>query len=622
MVIFNNQLRKRLKLLILKQVLLVVFLISCKLTGQSFSATVSSTTVALNDKFQVSFTFEGKEVNSIKSFTPPDLNKDFLTLSGPNQSTSMQIINGAVSASISYSYYLQPRNLGKYTIGSAVLVYKDQQFKSEPIKVEVVAGSPKPKQNAQSNDNVSEKEIAENLFIRAIVDKQKVFKGEQVTVNYKLYTRLDIAAQMSVSKLPSYQGFWAEELETSPNITFATEVINGKQFKVGVIKRAALFPSQTGELSLTPFELKVPILIRKKRGTGNIFDDFFDDPFFGRTETYEYTARSNTVRIFSLELPQLNVPPSFSGAVGEFSLDAVLDKNQVKANEPIDLKMEITGTGNLQLVNIPEVQLPAGFEKYEPKVSEQINRSNKISGKKTIDYLLVPRIVGKMEISPIEFSYFNPSSKSYVTLHTTSHSVDVIKGDGSIDYSSVSKEDVKLLGDDIRFIKTEMGTFHKKESPIVFSYKFWLAAGFPLIALLGLVIWKKRNEKLSENVQLMRYQRAQKLAKSRLKIAKRLMVSGNHLAFYDEISKALFGYLGDKLHIPASEFSLDSAIENLRNGNVSEEIILNLKTCAEKCEFIRFAPAGQGTDALNQMYDDSANIIIEIERSFIKMNGK
>ena len=351
--------------------------------GQSFNATVNTAAVALNDKFQVSFTFEGQDINSIKNFSPPDLNKDFLVLSGPNQSTSMQIINGAVSASISYSYYLQPRNLGKYTIGSAKILYKDQEYKSEPIKIEVVAGAPKPKQNEQASDNVSEKEIAENLFIRAIVDKQRVYKGEQVTVTYKLYTRLDIAAQMSVSKLPSYQGFWAEELETSPNISFSTEVINGKQFRVGVIKRAALFPSQTGELALTPFELKVPILVKKKRGTGNIFDDFFDDPFFGRRETYEYTAKSNTVKIISLDLPQGNIPSSFKGAVGEFILNAKMDKYQVKANEPIALKVEINGSGNLQLINIPEVKLPTGFEKYEPKVSEYINRSNKISGKNT-----------------------------------------------------------------------------------------------------------------------------------------------------------------------------------------------------------------------------------------------
>ena len=467
------------KLFFINNCFIFLFVLQWSLFGQSFHANVNSTTVALNDKFEVSFTFEGQEANAIKNFLPPDLNKDFLILSGPNQSTSMQIINGAVSGSISYSYYIQSRNLGEYTIGSAKIVYKDQEYRSEPIKIKVVAGVPKTKQNEQQTSaNVSEKEISENLFIRAIVDKQRVFKGEQVTVNYKLYTRLDIAAQMSVSKLPSYQGFWAEELETSPNISFTTETIDGKQFKVGLIKKAALFPSQTGELSLTPFELKVPILIKKKRGTGNIFDDFFDDPFFGRRETYEYTAKSNTVKITSIELPHTNIPLSFNGAVGEFSINAKIDKTQVKANEPIALKLEISGTGNMQLINIPEIKLPPGFEKYEPKVTEQINRSNKISGKKTIDYLLVPRIIGKTEISPIEFSYFIPSQKSYVTLKTDSFTIEVSKGDGTSDFSGLSKEDIKVLGDDIRYIKTELGSVQKKRNPSYFHMDFGLPLAF------------------------------------------------------------------------------------------------------------------------------------------------
>jgi len=585
------------------------------LFGQSFHASVNTTTVALNDKFEVSFTFEGHETNSIKNFSAPDLNKDFLALSGPSQSTSMQIINGAVSGSISYSYYIQPRNLGEYTIGYAKILYKDQEFRSEPIKIKVVAGVPKTKQNAQQpTAGVSEQEISENLFIKAVVDKQRVFKGEQVTVTYKLYTRLDIAAQMSVSKLPSYQGFWAEELETSPNISFTTEVIDGKQFRVGLIKKAALFPSQSGELSLTPFELKVPIVIKKKRGTGNIFDDFFDDPFFGRRETYEYTVKSNTVKISSVELPQGIIPSSFNGAVGEFNLKAKIDKAQVKANEPIALKLEISGTGNMQLINIPEVKLPPGFEKYEPKVAEQINRSNKISGKKTIDYLLVPRIAGKIDISPIEFSYFNPNQKSYVTLKTNSFTIEVLKGDGTSDFSGLSKEDIKVLGDDIRYIKTELGSLQKKDKPLLFSYGFWFAAGVPLIVLLGLIAWKKRDDKLSGNLQLLRYQQAQKMAKSRLKTAKSLMTENNHAVFYTEISKALFGYLEDKLHIPKSEFSLDSALHHLQKGNISQEILETVKNCAEKCEYVRFAPKENGIEAMNQIYNDSAHIIVEIEK--------
>lgn len=599
----------------LLKLIICVILVHISLTAQSFRASVSSTTVGLNDKFQVSFTLDSQELNAAKSFSPPDLNQDFIVLSGPNQSTSMQIINGAVSSSLTYSYYLQPRNLGKYTIGSAKIIYKDEEHKTEPIKIEVVPGAPKPKDTTPQSDNVSEKEIAENLFVRASVDKQRVYKGEQVTVTYKLYTRLDIAAQMSVSKLPAYQGFWAEELETSTNVSFTTEVVDGKQFRVGILKRAALFPSQTGELAITPFELKVPILIKKKRRTGSLFDDFFDDPFFGGRETYEYTAKSNTVKIVSLDLPKENVPSGFNGAVGEFSLNAKVDKSEVKANEPISLKLELSGTGNLSLVKIPEINSPSGFEKYEPKVSDQLSRLNKVGGKKIIEYLLVPRLPGKSTILPIEFSFFNPTSKSYVTLTTSSFGINVLKGEGSADVAYVPKEGIKVLGDDIRFIKTNLGNIGKRGELLLFTNGFGAAVIFPLFALIGLVAWKRRSDKLSGNVQLLRYQRAEKMAKSRLKTAKSFMSENKQIEFYDEISKALFGYLEDKLQIPKAELTLEAVLQKLQQANLKQEVLDNLKNCAEKCEMIRFAPKEDGLGAMNQIYNDSANVIIEIEKT-------
>lgn len=249
------------------------FLLSINLAAQNFTASVNRNPVGENERFQLSFTFSGEDINSLANFIPPAFN-DFHVLSGPNQSTSMQIINGAVSASKTLSYYLQPSKTGTFTIGSASIEYKGTKYKSEPIKIEVVKGNSTAKSNIDDN-SVSDKDIAENLFIKATVDKRKVYQGEQVTVTYKLYTRLNIAAQMSVSKLPSYQGFWAEELETSNTIMFSTENIKGKRFRVGILKKVALFPSQSGELSITPLELKVPVQIEKRR-TGNIFDDFLD----------------------------------------------------------------------------------------------------------------------------------------------------------------------------------------------------------------------------------------------------------------------------------------------------------------------------------------------------------
>lgn len=586
--------------------------------GQSFNASVSSTRVGVGDQFQVSFTFQGEDINGVKGFTPPNFG-NFLVLSGPNQSTSMQIINGAVSGAVSYSYYVQPRNTGSFTIGSASINYKGTSYKTDPIKIEVVKGSTQnnPNTQPQQDQAASNKEIADNLFIRASADKNRAYKGEQVTVTYKLYSRLSIASQMSISKLPQYQGFWAEELETSNNITFTTEVVNGKQFRVGVLKRVALFPTESGQLSVTPFELKVPVLIQKKRnrGSGSIFDDFFNDPFFSRGETVEYNAKSNTIKIDVQPLPG-NAPASFSGAVGEFTMNSQLNTTKTKTNEPISLKLDITGSGNIQLLNIPEVNLPSGFEKYEPKTSEQVNRSARVSGKKSIEYLLVPRTAGEKEIPPLEFTYFNPSKKSYVTLHTPSYTISVDQGAGDSRAVYAGKEGVKQLGNDIRYIKTSVSSLGKKSEIILYSAGFWVAAVLPLFAAAGLISWKVRNNKLSGDAQLMRFTKAQKMARTKLKKAKILMEQNKQDMFYAEISQALFGYLEDKLHIPKADFTVERAVTELEAHKVDQALTDQFKYCAERTDYIRFAPPSDFAADMNDIYNQSANVIVELEKSF------
>ncbi|MCC6256661.1 MAG: protein BatD, partial [Ignavibacteriaceae bacterium] len=417
--------------------------------AQSFVATVDNNKVAENDRFELRFTFEGKNLNNLKNFNPPSL-KEFKVLSGPNQSTSMQIINGVSSSSLTLSYILLPNTTGTYTIGSASIQSEDKTFTTDPIKINVVKGSQKPKD--QSNSQVSNEEIAKNLFIRATIDKNKVYLGEQVTITYKLYTRLNIAAQMSVDKLPQYQGFWAEELETARNITFNREVIDGQQYSVGLLKRAALFPNQTGKLEVTPFELTIPIQVQKKKSQNNVWDDFFGDPF-GRSEVVEYQAKSNTLKLDVIPLPENNKPSSFRGAVGRFDFDVSIDKQKTKTNEPITLKFNISGSGNIKLLELPPFELPNGFEKYDPKIEEQINRSGKISGTKKAEYLLIPRIAGSREIPAIEFSYFDPENKSYHTIKSKSFNVTIEQGQ-STGNDIVNQQNINQLESDIRYIKT------------------------------------------------------------------------------------------------------------------------------------------------------------------------
>jgi hypothetical protein len=579
--------------------------------AQEFTASVNSTTVADNERFQVSLTFSGKSINDLTQFKPPSF-ENFMVLSGPNQSTSIQFINGRQSASLTYNYILQAKSRGSFTIGKASIVQDGTKYESSPLTITVVKGADKPKTQA-TESGVSQQEIAENVFIKATIDKFRVYKGEQVTVTYKLYTRLNIASQMSINKLPQYPGFWIEELETPTNINFSTEVVNGKQFRVGLLKRVALFPSQTGKLEVTPFELTVPVVIQKKRNN-NIWDDFFGDPF-GRGESIEFNAKSNTVKVDVVDVPQEGKPDSFKGAVGDFSFKSDLNRTITKTNEPLTLNVTISGTGNIKLVDMPEINLPAGFEKYDPKTSEKISRTGKISGSKSAEYLFVPRVAGVREIPAMEFSYFDPAKKKYFTLKSNSYSINIEQGEklpSSEEF--VSKEDIRQLGDDIRFIKTSYDV-KKKESYFINSSGFWIASAVPLFAVLLLVGWKRRSDKLAGNVTLLRYQKAQKVAKNRLKTAAKLMTANQHKEFYTELSLALFGYLEDKLHIPKAEFTIERASDQLRKRNVPEELISDLKKSAEKCEFVRFAPGAEKSGAMKEMYDVLADVIINIEKN-------
>lgn len=597
-----------------KAFLFYLFLFSSITFAQSFVATVDNNKVAENDRFQLQFTFEGKNLNGLKNFNPPSL-KEFRVLSGPNQSTSMQIINGVSSSSLTLSYILMPNTTGSFTIGSASIQSEGQTYTTSPIKITVIKGSQKPKDENNSS-GVSNQEIAENLFIRASIDKNKVYQGEQVTVTYKLYTRLNIAAQMSVDKLPQYQGFWAEELETARNISFGNEVIDGKQYKVGLLKRVALFPSQSGKLEVTPFELTIPIQIQKKKNPNNVWDDFFGDPF-GRSEIVEYPAKSNTLKVDVIPLPDNSKPASFRGAVGNFNFSASIDKQKTKTNEPITLKFDISGTGNLKLLELPPFELPNGFEKYDPKTDEQINRSGKIGGTKKAEYLLIPRIAGAREIPVIEFSYFDPETKSYKTIRSKSFNVEIEQGQGSAeDYAD--QQNILQLENDIRYIKTKFDDVEFQGDVLILKPEFWAASILPMISAFVLIGWKRKQDKLSGNQQLLRYSKAEKVARKRFKTAKKLLDVKNIELFYSEISQALFGYLEDKFHIPKSEFTLDRAADELLKRNIKPELVDKMKTNAQKCEFIRFAPGTNPSQAMNEMYQAFSDVVIDIERSIAK----
>jgi hypothetical protein len=410
--------------------LLFTTALSYNLFAQEFTATVDKTVVGQYDRFQVYFTFNGSDVNGVQNFRPPSF-QNFKVLSGPNQSTSMQYINGKVSGSLTFSYILQPSDIGSFTIGAASVTFGGKSYSTSLVNIKVEKGT--PQQKAESNGGYSDAELDKNVFIVAQANKSRVMLGEQITVTYKLYTKLNIASPQ-INKLPQYQGFWAEEMDPTRTINFTVEMYKGERYRAAEIKQVALFPTKTGVLNVTPFELNVPVIVKKKRTGNDVFDEFFNDSFFGRTETVQHLTKSNTLKVTVDPLPSSNVPSSFNGAVGNFNFKAEIDKNKVSTNESITLRLTVSGSGNIKLLNLPEPQLPAGFEKYDPKIYDNVNKGTVISGQKISEYLIVLRSPGAKEIPPIEFTYFNPSLKRYVTQSSPSFKIFVEKGVGQYEH--------------------------------------------------------------------------------------------------------------------------------------------------------------------------------------------
>lgn len=584
--------------------------------AQEFTATVDRTTVGQYDRFQIYFTFTGAEINAVQNFRPPAMN-GFKVLSGPNQSSSMQIINGKVSGSLTFSYILQPANIGEFTIGTASVTHSGKAYSTQPLKIRVEKGT--PQQQKESTGGYTSEELAKNVFITAEANKSRALLGEQITVTYKLYTKLNISSPQ-ITKLPQYQGFWAEETDQQQTISFDVGMYKGERYRVAAIKRVALFPTKTGTLSVTPFELNIPVIVKKRRTGNDVFDDFFNDSFFGRTETVEYLAKSNTLKVEVEPLPSSGVPASFNGAVGNYNFKAEIDKNRVSTNESITLRLTVSGSGNIKLLKVPEPQLPSGFEKYDPKIYDNVNKGLVISGQKIAEYLIVPRTPGDKEIPPIQFSYFNPSTKKYVTASAQAFKISVTKGTGQYEPTagSYAKEDVKLLNEEIRFIKTSDFDLERRQEISLIKPWFWISLVLPLAALFTAIGVRKRQDKLYGNIQLMKYQKAEKAARQRLKLAKRALDENKLAEFYSELSLALYGYLEDKFSIQKSEFTLEKALEKLNHKNVGDDLIERVKAISEKCEFVRFAPQAETSASANEIYNEAVKVIIDVDSAVEK----
>jgi hypothetical protein len=416
-------------------------------------------------------------------------------------------------------------------------------------------------------------------------------------------------------------GFWGEDIENPKNISLSTETVNGKQYRVGIIRKMALFPTQSGTLEIAPMEATTQVQIQSR--SVDPFDAFFRDPF-GRTVNYK--VKSEPLKIKVDPLPA-NAPASFKGAVGKFTMNTSVDRRTTKTNEPVTLKVTIAGTGNIKVLEVPEIELPKDFEQYTPKVSDNINRQEgKISGSKTFEYLLIPRYPGQKTIKPLAFSFFDLNKHEYVTLQSPQIELNVEQGTATAPpvIAGGNREDVQLLSQDIRFIKVSQPSFSRRGDHLYKSGLFIALVLLPLAGLVGTFVYSRQRQAEMLDAAGYRNRRAIKVAQKGLKQAEQLLVSkasGNaaqKLEFYSEVSRALHKYLGDKLNIQQADMSVESVMSVLSTRSLNPAIPKSLKSVWEVCGMARFAPTSLESVAMQKTYDDAKWVIVELERTLKK----
>ena len=586
----------------------------------TFIASVNKNPISTNEQFSITFTLNTQGSN----FQAPTF-RDFNVLSGPNQSTSMQFINGNMSQSVSYTYYLTANNEGTFRIEPATVNVNGGKVKSNTLTINVVKGQKAQSGTQQQKSNDDAGIGSNSVFLRVSVNKSSVYRGEALLATYKLYTKVNLV-NYSIDKLPALNGFWSQELKMPQQLELTTENYNGEMYRVGIVKKVLLFPQQSGTLTIEPMEGSCVARIQTQRKRSNnpfdIFNDpFFNDPLFGSAQDVKVNVKSLPVKITVKDLPQEN-DNAFKGAVGTFNLQATTDNDKVKANDAINLKIKISGKGNLKLIDAPEVEVPTDFEKYDPKVSDNTTTSESgVSGSKTFEYLLIPRHEGEYTIDPIKFTYFDLDKKQYVRLHSSEFKITVkgISGDASAAQSvatSQNKTDIKLLGKDISFIKTGK-LITKPATTFYLSGFYYLLIAIPFLALIILIFYIRKRNKLAGDAEYMRSSRATKMAHKRLSVAKKMIDAKKDDSFYEEISKALYGYASDKLNINFSEMTKENLRQKLIARNIPDALTERIITTIDLCELARYSPQTQNNNT-QSIYTETVALITELENHLNK----
>lgn len=602
-----------------KIVLLLIFITTAiaSWADEKITFTASAPEVVVSgDQFRLTFSINSQK---IKDFRAPNI-KGLEVLMGPSRSTqsSTQIINGNVTStkSTTFTYILMAEKEGTYSIPGATIVADGNNYTSNSVSVKVLppdqstgtaSNNGRTSRNQANNGKISEKE----LFITATASKTSVYEQEAILLTYKIYTQVNLTQLHG--DMPDLKGFHTQEVELSSQKQWSLEHYNGRNYNTTVYSQYVLFPQQSGKLEIPSitFEGTVSQLVAS--------DDPFD-AFFNGGSNYVNIKKNIVAPKLTIDVKQLPAgkPANFSGGVGEFTISSSINTQELKTNDAVTIKLVISGTGNMKLINTPEVGFPQDFEIYDPKVDNNFNLTREgLSGSKVIEYLAIPRHAGNYTIPAIEFVYFDLKSKTYKTLKTDPYTLNVAKGEGNASQvvsNFTSKEDLKVLGKDIRYIKTGDTNSSPKGNYFFGSTAYYMWYLIPLALFIAFMIVYRKQAIENANVAKVRTKKANKVATKRMKNAGKLLAEKNTSAFYDEVLKALWGYISDKMNMPVSQLSKDNIEEELIRHNVSEELIKDFIGTLNECEFARYAPGNQN-EAMDKVYSSAIDVISKMENS-------
>lgn len=575
--------------------------------------------VAVGQRFRLTFTLNNAESDNVQ--LPLESLSDFTIVYGPEQSTSQsfQSINGQVTRtkSTTYTYVLTPNKEGQFTISAAKATVGDKIIRSNALVVKVIKGETNTNQGAQQSQQSSSNSTKisdDDLFVRTEVSKTKMYEQEQFIATLKVYYRVGLRG-FDDYKLPEYKGFISQDIEVPEAKRQSKENVNGKVYNTYILKQCVLIPQKSGAQELEKGNITAVVQVRVQGGGGGFFGDMF-----ASVRELRKSLTIPAVKLNVQELPKNGKPADFSGAVGSFTMNtSITPEEGYKTNDAINVKIKISGNGNLKYAKNPEIKFPADFETYDPKITPKIKASNAgLNGSKEIEYLAIARHPGEFVIPSAEFSYFDIKTKSYKTLKTPEYKLNVEKGAETSDNQTVvsnyaNKESIKYLGNnEIRFINTKDLDTAPKNDYLFGSLAFYLWFIIPLVLFIIAYFFLRKLAADNSNVALMRKKKANKQALKRLATAKSFLDKDDLKSFYEETGKAIIGFIADKFNIPLAQQNKDAMQEILNEKGLSEETIKNFSTMLDTCQFARFAPAAV-KESPREIYDNAIALINSIE---------